>query len=114
MPAFTSPPHPPYVAVIFSSIRTPQEGDGYETMAAELERLAAMQEGYLGFESARNEDGFGIAISYWRDEESAKTWKNVSEHMGAQKRGQEKWYASYHVHIANVTRAYQFARDDVS
>ena len=46
-------PEPPYWAVIFSSIRT--EGDnGYGAMAEAMERLAAQQPGYLGFESARD------------------------------------------------------------
>lgn len=97
-------PEPPYTAVIFSSLRTP--GDhGYAVMAARMEELAAQQPGYLGFESARD-DGLGIAVSYWIDEDAARAWKQVHEHTVAQQRGREAWYADYQVRIATVTRSY--------
>ena len=35
--------------------------------------LVSQQDGFLGFESAREE--LGITVSYWRDEESIKKWK---------------------------------------
>ena len=92
-------PEPPYTAVIFTSLRTPGDG-GYAAMAAEMERLAAQQDGYLGIESAR--DGIGITVSYWRDARAARAWKNVSEHLVAQRRGRDEWYEAYRVRIATV------------
>lgn len=98
-------PSPPYVAVIFSSIRT--AGDhGYGATAQRMEELAAEQPGYLGIESARGEDGFGITISYWIDDLSARAWKRVAEHAEAQRRGRDEWYASYTVRVATVSREY--------
>lgn len=97
-------PEPPYTAVIFSSVRT--EGDhGYAVMAARMEALAAEQPGYLGYESAR-EDGLGITVSYWVDDDAARAWKQVSEHAIAQQRGREVWYADYQVRVATVQRSY--------
>lgn len=43
-------PSTPYYVVIFTSIRTDIE-EGYEEMAQEMVRLAALQPGYLGHES---------------------------------------------------------------
>lgn len=97
-------PDPPYVAVIFSSVRT--EGDrGYAAMAAEMERLAAEQPGYLGIEAARDAE-LGVTVSYWRDEEAARAWKKVAAHLVAQRRGREVWYRDYRVRVATVHRAY--------
>jgi heme-degrading monooxygenase HmoA len=97
-------PEPPYTAVIFSSVRT--DGDhGYAAMAARMEALAAEQPGYLGFESAR-EDDLGLSVSYWVDEAAAAAWKRVAEHLVAQERGREHWYADYRVRVATVTRDY--------
>jgi len=96
-------PEPPYVAVIFTSVRT--EGDrGYAAMAARMEQLAAEQPGYLGIESAR--DRVGITLSYWVDEAAARAWKQVAEHLVAQQRGREAWYADYRVRVAVVQRDY--------
>lgn len=98
-------PDPPYVAVIFTSLRT--QGDhGYAATAARMEELAAQQPGYLGFESARGAEGLGISVAYWAREEHARAWKQVAEHRLAQERGIKEWYTHYQVRIATVTRDY--------
>lgn len=96
-------PAPPYVAVIFTSLRT--EGDnGYAAMSAAMDELARAQPGYLGIESAR--DQVGITVSYWRDEQAARDWKQVAQHLIAQRRGREVWYRDYRVRVATVVRDY--------
>jgi heme-degrading monooxygenase HmoA len=100
-----------YVAVIFSSQRTDDDGDAYDETALEMERLAVSQPGYLGIESARDERGFGITVSYWRTEDDARAWKAVAEHRVAQTKGREQWYRSYHLRVATVTREYSYEAD---
>ncbi len=96
-------PEPPYTAVIFTSLRT--DGDrGYRAMAGRMEALAAQQSGFLGIESAR--EGLGITVSYWADDAAAAAWKQVAEHVVAQQRGRDAWYADYRVRVATVTRSY--------
>lgn len=51
---------PPYYAVIFVSSLT-GELDRYEETASEIEALAALQEGFLGVDTARSE--IGITVS---------------------------------------------------
>ncbi len=98
-------PEPPYYAAIFSSQRT--EGDrGYEHMAERMFELASQQPGFLGVESARGADGFGITISYWTHEEAIAAWKAHLEHIPAQEAGKRVWYADYQLRIAKVERAY--------
>lgn len=103
--AFASLPPPPYYIVAFSSTR--KEGDhGYAAMADAMVDLASRQPGYLGIESARGVDGFGITNSYWADEASLLAWKEVAKHLLAQKLGKERWYQHYETRIAKVERAY--------
>jgi heme-degrading monooxygenase HmoA len=104
-------PEPPYVAVLFTSLRSGEDDAGYDAMAAEMNRLAALQPGYLGIESARGADGLGITVSYWRSGADARAWKAVSEHLGAQRLGRERWYQAYRVRVAEVAREYGFTRD---
>ena len=104
-------PQPPYYVVCFSSLRT--EGDnGYGEMADAMEQLARQQPGFLGVESARGADGFGITNSYWQDEASIREWKRNVDHLAAQKLGRLDWYRTYELRIARVERAYGFARAD--
>lgn len=102
-----STPEPPYVAVIFSAVRTVDDDAGYGAMSERMEALAARQPGYLGFESARNPDTrFGLAVSYWRSESDARAWKAVADHADAQRLGRERWYECYEARIAVVERSY--------
>lgn len=100
-------PPPPYFAVIFTSTRTDGD-DGYSQMADKMVELAAKQEGFLGVESAREE--IGITVSYWKDLDSIKNWKNNVDHLMAQEKGKMDWYASFKVRIAKVERDYGVER----
>jgi len=95
----------PYYAVIFTSLLQ-DEHEGYSLMAERMEELAIIQEGYLGFESARNE--LGISISYWTSLESIKNWKEQTDHLFAQQLGRSSWYRYYKVRICKVEREYEF------
>lgn len=101
-------PKPPYYAVMFSTIRTDIDEDYHKT-AEEMERLAAEQDGFLGVEAAR--EGLGITISYWRDLESIKKWKNNLQHSEAREKGKKLWYKAYKTRIAKVERDYEFEMD---
>jgi heme-degrading monooxygenase HmoA len=96
-------PKPPYYAVIFTSIRTDEDG-GYSEMAKKMVELASKQSGFLGVESARED--LGITVSYWSDLESIKNWKANIEHLEAQRLGHEKWYASFKTRISKVESDY--------
>lgn len=97
-------PEPPYYAVIFTSVRHAEAGDGYEQMAERMLKLAKEQPGFLGVESARNE--IGITVSYWKSLEDIARWKEHAEHREAQRMGYERWYSSYHTRICLVERDY--------
>ncbi|KXL48376.1 MAG: hypothetical protein FE78DRAFT_142091 [Acidomyces sp. 'richmondensis'] len=107
MNEFARTPKPPYYAVIFTSKRT--NGDnGYELMAEEMVRLAEHQPGFLGLESVRNPDGFGITVSYWTSEEAICQWKDHTRHELARRVGREVWYEDFFVRVSKVERAYRF------
>lgn len=106
-------PGPGVVAVIFTSLRTSAD-TGYAEMAERMGDLAERQTGYLGIDSVRDPvSGRGITVSYWVDDASAREWKAVVEHLEAQRRGRDEWYAEYEVIVAEVTRAYTQSRSDV-
>jgi len=105
LPKFAKTPKPPYYAVIFSSQRT--EGDnGYAQMAERMVELASQQPGFLGVESVRDTDGFGITVSFWGSVKAIAAWKANLEHLAAQEMGKQKWYEHYELRVAKVERAY--------
>lgn len=106
---FAKLPEPPYYAVIFSSQRTPGD-NGYGEMADRMVELAATQPGFLGIESTRGEDGFGITVAYFDTPENIANWKRNAEHREAQQLGHKLWYQHFELRIAKVERAYGMAR----
>ncbi|MFT4198252.1 MAG: antibiotic biosynthesis monooxygenase [Pseudoxanthomonas sp.] len=105
-PGFACLPPPPYYAVVFSSQRNGQDAAGYDAMAAQMLELAARQPGFLGVESVRAGDGFGITVSYWTSEQAIAVWRRHAEHRLAREQGRRRWYAHYELRVAKVERAY--------
>lgn len=68
--------------------------------------LAISDYGCIKF-SSTTEGNNEIAISYWNSKEEIKKWKQNKEHLKAQKLGKNKWYKTYSVEIAEVTRQYE-------
>ena len=103
---------PPYYAVIFSSQRTDGGADAYDRTADRMATLAAEQPGYLGLESTRDTQGFGITVSYWRTLDDVAAWKRNAEHTLARDTGRAQWYTQYELRVARVERAYAWRRPE--
>ena len=99
-----------YYAVIFTSKRTDEDGEGYAKMAEVMDELAQKQPGFIRVESARNAEGKGITISYWESLEAIQAWRENSKHLVAQQFGKEKWYMQYNVEICKVIKDYSFIK----
>lgn len=94
-----------YVVIFRAQIR---ELDGqYSATAARMRELALTEFGCLAFHAVA-EGQEEIALSYWPDEASIQAWKNHPEHMLAQQLGRERWYESYSVEVAQISRQYEW------
>jgi heme-degrading monooxygenase HmoA len=102
-------PDPPYYAVVFTSLRTDVD-EGYADTSRELFALVRQQPGYLGADTARNADGLGITVAYFRDEPAITGWRTNPTHTAARDEGRARWYTSYAIHVAKVERAYHWHR----
>ena len=96
-------PEPPYTVVLFTSLRRPADHAEYAQVAARMGELVQQEPGFLGVESARDAEGFGITLSYWKDEAAALAWKRQAEHREAQRLGRDTFYARYALRVATVS-----------
>lgn len=104
--AFAQTLPPPYYAVIFTSRRRDNDHEGYAQAALDMVELARQVPGYMGMETARDPDGFGITVSYWESERAIQAWKTQAEHAAIRERGRWHWYEHFEVRVARVERAY--------
>lgn len=103
---FARLPRTPCYAVIFSSRRSEGDDEDYQAASMRMLELAATQPGYLGVESARGADGFGITVSYWASEDAIRAWKRHADHADIRRRGRDAWYRHFEVRVAKLERAY--------
>lgn len=95
-----------YVVIFRAKIR--QLDDEYAKVAARMRELALDRFGCIEIHTVC-EGSDEVALSYWRDEQSIRAWKSHSEHVLAQQLGRERWYESYIVQVAQITREYHIA-----
>jgi heme-degrading monooxygenase HmoA len=106
MPYISKTPKPPYYAVIFTSINADTDHTEHTKMYKRMVEIAEGYEGYIGIEPARNPDGSGVAVIYWKDLETIEAFARHPEHLIAKKKGREIWYSHYLIRICKVERSY--------
>ena len=100
-----------YFAAIFTTQRSQSGNDVYEIMASRMVALAQQQQGFLGLESVRGDDGIGITVSYWTDREAIQNWEQQAEHVSFQAMGRQEFYHWYRIRIAEVFLDRAFTSD---
>ncbi|HEV2896965.1 MAG TPA: antibiotic biosynthesis monooxygenase [Pseudaminobacter sp.] len=96
------------IAVIFEVTPAAGKRDAYLGIAAELRPLLERIDGFISierFQSLSNPDHV-LSLSFFRDEEAVKEWRNTVEHRQAQKAGRGGVFADYRLRIAHVVRDY--------
>ena len=102
---FAALPPPPYYAVVFSSQRNGADPAEYDAAAGRMLELARLQPGFLGVESARDGEGFGITVSYWESEAAIRAWRAHAEHAEVRRHGRRHWYLHYELRVGRIERA---------
>ncbi len=96
------------IAVIFEV--WPAEGHAAEyfelaaTLKSDLEKI----DGFVSverFESLTTRGKY-LSLSFWRDEEAIRRWRNLERHRMAQAKGRETVFADYRLRVASVMRDY--------
>ena len=95
-----------YVVIFRARVRALDEE--YSKVASRMRELALSQFGCLEFHAV-TEGRDEVALSYWPSEDAIRAWKSHPEHVLAQRIGRERWYESYSVQVATITREYRGA-----
>ena len=96
------------IAVIFEVCPHPHAKQEYLAVAASLAPLLATMDGFISierFQSLTEPDKI-LSLSFWRDEEAVKQWRNTDQHRMAQAQGRGAIFANYRLRIAAVVRDY--------
>lgn len=96
------------LAVIFEVTPTAEGKEEYLKIAAELRGFLANRDGFISIErfSSLTEEGKLVSLSFWRDEQSIREWRNLMEHRTAQRKGKRSLFSNYRIRVAKVIRDY--------
>src|SRR6185312_15081640 len=96
------------IAVIFEVWPASGHKDDYLKIAASLRADLDTIDGFLSIERFQSltDEGKLLSLSFWRDEEAVKGWRNQMHHRESQAAGRGGIFADYRLRIAEVSRDY--------
>ena len=103
------------IAVIFEVWPAEGRAQEYFDIAASLREDLQRMDGFVSIErfESLTTPGKLLSLSFWRDEEAIRRWRNLERHRGAQARGRGGIFRDYRLRVAAVVRDYGLhARDE--
>ena len=96
------------IAVIFELWPDDGRAQDYFALAAALKPTLEKIDGFISVErfASVSEEGKFVSISFWRDEEAVRQWRNDAEHRQAQAAGRSGIFRNYRLRVASVLRDY--------
>ncbi|MGB8840946.1 MAG: antibiotic biosynthesis monooxygenase [Aliidongia sp.] len=96
------------IAVIFEVVPAPGKREEYLATAAALRPLLNEIDGFISVErfQSLSDPSKLISLSFFRDEESVKAWRNTMAHRKAQSAGRDRILKDYRLRITTVIRDY--------
>jgi heme-degrading monooxygenase HmoA len=96
------------IAVIFEVVPAPGKRQEYLDLAAKLRPELERTDGFISIErfASLANDSKILSLSFWRDEDAVRRWRNVQEHREAQAKGRGGVFADYRLRVASVLRDY--------
>jgi len=96
------------IAVIFEVVPYMGERHRYLDIAGELRAELDGIDGFISIERFESLTMRGkiLSLSFWRDEEAVRQWRNLDVHRSAQQAGRNGIFADYRLRIAHVVRDY--------
>lgn len=94
------------IAVIFEV--EPADREAYLAIAADLRPLLDGIDGFISIErfQSMSEPGRILSLSFWRDEQAVRAWRNTGEHRQAQRAGRGGIFRDYRLRIGHIVRDY--------
>ncbi len=96
------------IAVIFEVVPAPGKRQEYLDLAAQLRPELDKLDGFVSIErfASLSDEHKILSLSFWRDEDAVKRWRNLESHRAAQARGRGGVFAQYRLRVAAVIRDY--------
>ena len=99
------------IAVIFELTAAEGRFADYKQLAEGLGEEVRKLDGFISIERFQSIGSIGdparfVSLSFWRDEEAVRRWRNVQQHREAQAKGRGGIFSAYRLRVCEVLRDY--------
>ncbi len=101
-------------AVIFEVEPEADRVEEYLDIAARLRPELETIDGFISIERFKSlsRDGKILSLSFWRDEDAIRRWRQHQQHHEAQLAGRDRVFRDYRLRVASVLRDYGMSERD--
>jgi heme-degrading monooxygenase HmoA len=96
------------IVLIHTQLRADANLVAYEQLDARMTALVQTMVGFVSVTGYASDDGDQVAMIRFTSLEALRAWREDPEHVVAQQRGRDEFYASYRIEVCEVVRAYDF------
>ncbi len=96
------------IAIIFEVWPAEGQSQNYLDLAAEMKSEVMKIDGFISVERFQSltDPSKLLSISFWRDEEAVKAWRNLPAHRRTQSKGRAGLFSDYRLKVLSVIRDY--------
>ncbi len=96
------------IAVIFEVWPADGQKQTYLDLAAQLRPELEKIDGFVSIErfASLTNEGKILSLSFWRDEDAVRRWREFEAHRSAQRAGRSGVFRDYRLRVAGVIRDY--------
>ena len=96
------------IVTVFRSRLRSEASDEYYELAARMEQRARSMPGFLEFKTFTADDGERVSIVVFDSWAHHEAWRTDGEHRHAQRRGRERLYETYTIHVTREVHRRHF------
>lgn len=96
------------IAIIFEVWPAEGQSQNYLDLAAEMKSEVMKIDGFISVERFQSltDPSKLLSISFWRDEQAVKAWRNLPAHRRTQSKGRAGLFSDYRLKVLSVIRDY--------
>jgi len=97
------------VIVVFrANVKLQADATKLQTLFEKMVALVSKMPGFLSIKDFSAQDGETLALVEFDSLASVDAWKVHPEHLVAQRRGREEFFADYRIQVCNLIRTNEF------
>jgi heme-degrading monooxygenase HmoA len=94
------------VIVFRSRLRRGIDLAALEALGGRMYEIASSMPGFLSYKDFTAADGESVSLVEFESEETLAAWRAHPEHVEAQRRGREEFFAEYRIQVCSPIRSY--------